>query len=851
MRHFRMTPRATAISLALLLLLLVLIVAVSSPIPVISEQYGETSLRFASDRAWALLPGDCVTINWRTEGIESLHVEGHGEIGWGEKPFCPAINAKAAKFAVRTPDGLYREFMLRIEYLPDLLLYLAGFVGVVGSLGLAAFFLITNRLEQALSARWLLVCLSTLMVLGVFLRLNEPQPPRLDVDDGQVKVAMWAEHVDRVFPMECVAVELSAVGTNSLRFNGEEVSLVNSRARSKHCDTDGTAVMLQAIGADDEMRQYTLPIPSLPGGLADLPAFYYASVLALLASALVYLPLALRKGQLVWRRREWTGVLVAGCFAFVMLMLYLPFGFDSAAEWEEWVIQTRIESRARVFNTEMPMRFLLMLPQVLAYQMDSESFASLHLIQFAVLCMQPALLFGILRKLNLRSLHAFLIAGLFLLYPVNDLLLSSPIVVNNTNVMWLLLAVFCALDYLWQPSRLALVGASLALLLNVGMYEAGLALMAALPFLLWIRRGKHSWRRVNLALLFICGSAFKISYMLLLFITDRPFYNERLLASQSDQSVAHLGQNLLDTALAVLPRLAERTFVSGWTEAFSTLFDWQWLVPSCAGVLCIGGMACMLVRGGKRQPRVRITVLILLGSLCAIPFAVGVLMMLPSFSQDEMPRLYFYVPAPAAIAVFCVLLLATTKLKSQRVRDYALIALCLLLMLPALSRLFAQHEMYIRRADNKALIFRQIVELVPRPNPDAYLVVITPMSRDELNDKQVANLSKHRMFASAMLTLYEDHAPIDSFFCRLYDRCSWHGDKSDIFYPHKHTDHWQDTIVLELRRDLVVDLMEDPLTRYGWDIDIDYDPSQLYDADAPIPERAQSMLGGAIRRGDE
>ena len=185
-----LTPRVMAAILALLLLLLAIIIAANSPIPTINEQYGETSLRFNADRAWALFPGDCVNISWRVDGIESLYVEGRGEIGRGEKAYCPRINAKAAYFEVRTPDGLYREFMLRLHFLPDLLLYLAGLVGVVGSLGLAVYFLITNRLKRALNPRWVVVCLAALVVIGVFLRLSEPEPPRLDVDDGQVKVAM-------------------------------------------------------------------------------------------------------------------------------------------------------------------------------------------------------------------------------------------------------------------------------------------------------------------------------------------------------------------------------------------------------------------------------------------------------------------------------------------------------------------------------------------------------------------------------------------------------------------------------------------------------------------------------------
>lgn len=253
-----LTWRASAVILSLLIALLLVVVAVSSRIPVIDERYGETTLHFTAARAWALFPGDCVTIAWSVEGIESLHIEERGEIGWGEKVYCPQINRTAARFAVRTPDGLQREFQLRIHFLPDLLLYLAGFVGTLGSLGMAAYFLLTNRMESALNPRWLLVCFAALAVTGTALRLNEAEPPQFYADDGQVKVAMWAEKSSLAVPHECVKVHVSATGARSVLFNGEAVGLADNLALVRHCDREGSTARLEVVGADSVARQYRL-----------------------------------------------------------------------------------------------------------------------------------------------------------------------------------------------------------------------------------------------------------------------------------------------------------------------------------------------------------------------------------------------------------------------------------------------------------------------------------------------------------------------------------------------------------------------------------------------------------------
>lgn len=531
-------------------------------------------------------------------------------------------------------------------------------------------------------------------------------------------------------------------------------------------------------------------------------------------------------------------------------MLYLPFGFDSAGQWEEWVLWDYVESAAKSFKNEFPTRFLLMLPYPLAFSIDNNSFLGLHLVQFMTLILQLTLAFGILRKLKLRVLYAFLIAALFFVYPVNDLFMSPRYVINNASILWLLLAAYCALDYLEAPRRRTLMGVVLALFFNTGSYEAGLAVIVTLPFFLWLWRGKLGWRQANLAAMWISAAVFKVGYIVLLLVTNRPVYNSSFIESQSPQGASLLGQDLFSTFFGVMTGIYYQTFFDGWREAIASLAENRWLLPTALMLMGVGALAVHLaLQDSPAQPPTlqQIGAGLLGGALFIIP-AVGVLMWLPAYNSGEMQRLYFYVPGGAAVAVFCLLLLLTAKLTRQRARDYALIALCLALMLPAVSRLFVQHDKYTRSADKKALIYKQILDLVPRPHPGAYLLMISPMTRSELVAEQVSAISMSTQFVSAMRTLYEGNAPVDSIFCRFYDRCTWTWDRTGIFYLHEHDDHWQDTIVLELRRDLTVELVDDPAARYGWDIDIDYNPSQLYDVDAPLPPRAHTMLDGAIRR---
>ena len=852
MRHIRLTGRATAISLVVLIALLVGIVAVNSPVPVINEQYGITSLHFAADRAWALFAGDCVMISWRVDGIESLHIEGRGEIGWGEKDFCPQIKQTAARIEVRSPDGLQREFQLRIHFLPDLLLYLTGFVGSLGSLGLSAYFLLTKRMEKALNPRWLLLCLSTLIVIGVALRLNEPEPPQLFEDDGQVAVAMWAEKSSLVIPRECVKIGLSVVGAQSVRHEGEAVKLRDKAAQVLHCEYPGYAAMLEVTGLDGVERQYELPLRILWGSLAQAPVFFVLNIAALVLAALVYLPMTMHKARGTWLRRDWSGFVAPLALAVAILIVYLPFGFERVGQWEEWVSKAAVEhARSEAFRGEYATRPFVDMARSLATLIDSESFVGYHIVNCANIGLLAILVYGVLRKLGVRILYAYLIATLALTSPINDMLLATRFAPGTSSVLWLMLACYCALDFLDTSRRRSLAGCTLALLFHVGTYDAGMTLLLVLPFVLWLRRGITSWRRINLALLFWFAVSLKVSWVLWLYATGRPVFASRTMDALFSPGASPRSPHF-DAFVDGMASVYFQTFLGGWRDAFESFAVNDWWLPTLGAVCCLAAAALFISRQQDERPEPALRQILqgaLVGFALIVP-ATGIMVLLEGVPTatallvGRASNVMTYAPAAGAVCVFCLLLLLTAKLRDRHRRDLLIIALTMALLLPGLSKLFVAHGDLTDKAHTKASVFYRIIEQAPRLEPNSYLMVMTTLSEHELSELGLIELYGGNMFASAIGVLYAEPDAPEGYFCYAPFSCT-RGLTGRFIWGVQ--ERWSKTVVLELRPDLTVELVDDPGARFDWGISIDYNPLQLIDTDAPLPPRAQTMLATAWR----
>lgn len=826
--------------------LLLILTVVNSPAPTIDLAFGETTVFISADRAWTLFPGDCVNLQWRLDGIESLYVDADGKIGADAMRFCPDINATSPLFEVRARNGIYRSFRLDIRHTPDLLFYLAGFVTFVGSPLLALFYFVSRSPERPMPLYWLLLGALALSVLGAWLRMRPAEQLAIDEVNGDSAIHMWAAHDRLLFPHECVDVWWSVAGARSVRFNGREIVDGPDPAQAEHCAEDGEFARLEVTNEDGESASYTLPIQALfPHGTVPPPHFTL-SLLGIILSLLICIPLAARHAQRFRRRGDRAdAAAVLGCF-FVVFVLYLPFGFDSSAHWEAWIIHGYTEGGTlSYYATEAVSRPWVNLPRALAYLISSETFVGYHVVNFLLYAGSMALFYRILRQLGISPLYAFLTAMLFMFYPVNDALMSLRRLPNNFSVLTLLLAASLLLDFCRKPGRLSLLGMWLGLLFCVGSNETGYVIILILPLLLWLRERRRSWRILNLSVVWYLAPAFKIAFVVLLLTTGRDFYQSSLVGAGAD---AEERTSVLDTFVEVVGLVYQRTFVGGWQDALASLGANQWWLPTLVVLAAVGVIAWFHIRaeGHEPPPSTRQIIAALACGLLLVIAAIAVLMWLPFYRNDAW-RMYMFVPIGAAIALFSVILLVARSMGDSPRRNLIIVSACLLLLAPAVSRLVAQRAGFVEDAREKARILYRLVEIAPELAPGTEVALITAADHIDLRARGIFDFIHNDMLNSALHVLYQEGAPKIAYACHSIDQCGDFSGDETIFRSAAPGELLRRTLVFWLNDDNSVELLADPAAFLGLDAEAPYDASALFNAEAPLPPRARTMLAAALR----
>ena len=202
------------------------------------------------------------------------------------------------------------------------------------------------------------------------------------------------------------------------------------------------------------------------------------------------------------------------------------------------------------------------------------------------------LLYGILRKLKIAPLFAFMTTLLFQVYPVNSGLMSLRSFPHTFSMLALLASVYLALDYRDKPSRLGLLGVSLALLLNVASYEIAYVIIFVVPILWWWQSGGWTWRKINLTLAWHLFPAGKIVYLLSLTFASKEFYGSNLVGDVATSS--QLSIESVSHHLTILRDIYHHAFLVGWQEALSTLGGNTWVIANrwgtCRSLL---GLQCI------------------------------------------------------------------------------------------------------------------------------------------------------------------------------------------------------------------------------------------------------------------
>ena len=558
----------------------------------------------------------------------------------------------------------------------------------------------------------------------------------------------------------------------------------------------------------------------------------------------IYTPLvfqSIRKGLDRDKRRDL--VAIAGFLVFVLL-LFVPQGFDSIGQWETWTFQAYLEGRPSKTGTELVSRFWLLVPHVISANIDSGSFAGYHFFNLLMFWGQLVGLYGIFRKLRVAPLFAFLTTLLFLVYPVNTHLMSLRSFPHTFSKLALFAAVYLALIYRENPSRLKLLGIWLGLLFNVASNESAYAMILVIPLLWWLHGPRRIWREVNLTVIWYLAPVLKGVYFLLLAIGDRDFYGDFLVRSALESESVSIGP--LSHYVEIIGNVYRQTFIHGWDEAARALAQGTWIAPTLSMFVLTAAVAVILARdtNASDYPSRRQLIVAFMSGLVLIVAGIGVLIWLNGYNRGLL-RMYIHVPVGAAVALSSLIILTATLFRSMSVRKVVLVGLFLLFIMPALARMQAQHTHFVNSANAKAKILLQIVEQAPAFEPDAHMILMTKMPVTELQRKGVEEL-RRSMLDGAAYILYGEARPKAAYLCILDRRCS----KEDIAIRRGHledTIDFSDIVLFRLNDDLSVELLQELPPELGGSSNDTYDPERLIDTSAPIPPRALTMLASARR----
>ncbi|MDE2952379.1 MAG: hypothetical protein OXT68_16645 [Chloroflexota bacterium] len=585
-------------------------------------------------------------------------------------------------------------------------------------------------------------------------------------------------------------------------------------------------------------------IGSLLGGLGNIFATRAWQSFGLVLAGLVFIPLVFEYCSRGIRKKLRADFLVIATFFAFILLLYLPYGFDSIGQYEEWVKRAFLEGRPSRISREVLGRFFLLYGDSLAESLDSNSFVGFHLLHLLMFCGKLTFFYGILRRLRVDKLSAFVTTIVFMVYPVNASLLSSRSFPLSLSTLALLAAINIALDYLREPGRLRLLGIWSALILTLFVYESAFVIILVVPLLWLLRRSGKTWQNFNMTMIWYLLPAFKIVYLLILAIGGLRFYGIQYVVGpiRADRNILENVNYYVD----VIAGVYRQVIWDGWREAIAAMGANTYLAHTLMAV-ALTAIVMLLLASDKRAnalPSRRAAMFWLAGGLLFILPSIGVGMWIDKY-QAEFWRLYIFVPSGASIALFGLLLLLTEPIRKGNIRKRLVIVMSLLLILPATSRLFVQHAHFHDSANAKASILWQIVEQAPHYDSKARLVLLTNMSLDKLSELGIDELWSH-MFDSAIYLLYGESRPMVSSLCILGGTCSTNDIDESLQYLDTDTDY-SDIVIFRLNDDLTVELLPELPSELGGSSKSSYNPGRLIDAAAPMPPRALTMLASARR----
>jgi hypothetical protein len=527
-----------------------------------------------------------------------------------------------------------------------------------------------------------------------------------------------------------------------------------------------------------------------------------------------------------------TGDLIAILvFAGIVALLWLPFGFNIGFFADDWIL-FRDADQGIVANPAL-LRPLVGLPFALGYRLSSASFAGFNVV-LAVTLFAKALFAYLLAKQLLRQQSpAFFIAVLVLVIPADQALFNLGTVHIHIALAMYLFAAWLLLASYRTKNLLLVVPMGAALVLCIGVYEAGYPLIFVTPVLLWLYQGTKR----QLALytgLWLLVPVLGIARIAALYLSlPQAFaYQEGIFA----------GLPSLAEGVSAVWTVYRRILLDSWI-GYSARFDNVGMVSGLAAGVLVLSAGFMLAKNVLPLRRKEVIVGIAVGLsivfLGYIPYIVTTLRL----SAD---RTYVFASIGAAVVIG---LLIHSVLS---VRHPGMIASALFLGLLAfsgVSHLVDQHARYVQASEAQLQLLRNIVQQAPHLSSGSAILIFDD-SPDREAGAVFANISAY--LDAAVQIVYRDKT-IHAAFCHpgdywgtLREQCQFTPEGISISFADTPVWFWSYHEVIALQyttsENLSLLTSADALAN-GVDLTSDYAPEHRIAAENGLTSRAVTMLG--------
>lgn len=572
-------------------------------------------------------------------------------------------------------------------------------------------------------------------------------------------------------------------------------------------------------------------------------------------------------------------IVTATTYAFLVSLLWLPFGLNITDFSDAWVIYHEIE-RGAPFVSLLDSRPFHLVAFHIGHALTPDSFVGANLLIIALLWAKAILVYALLRRLVPRlPLVAFFAGALFIVFPADTGVFWLGAINIHLNTLYCLLSAVLLIWFFEKPSIPKLIAVWCSVVLSF-TYEANYLLIAIMPaMLLWLER-RFSRKVVLVSLAWYLAVAVMAVRLVLL-------YTQGDAAFAYQQSLTAVGLGTADPLREMLNsvvRVTERNLGFIWTEAVETLRSNFQL--SYGVIAAVGGLPVMI--GGwlhtlHNDRRLDYKDILFLIALSILVITLGFAPYLPTQLRDMNYRTQYLAQVGGALFTVTVIafipyvskfirrllfILAISALFALSTRLIILVAVAGGLALAVLPRrviyvsaatalviigtysLIVRHEQWAQMPLRQQWIMEAMTRQAPALSADAFVVLL-----DETPDLRglQAFESRRDVIVGALGMLYENPiqqaafcAPFEAMWGFFREQCTFRDDGLWVSWSRGETVIPYGKLVLFQYSDsLGAELMEQ-LPNYAPVSAADlYDPYALIDATAPPPRRVLTLYQAA------